>query len=178
MDTKTLFQLNADMAAIEDALWENGGELTEELEQALAETEQSIVKKTDGYISLLLSLAAQEKIMKEQKDRYAKLEKIAANAQKRIKERLDFNMETFGIQKLEGQTGKITRVKSTAVEVDEETILAPYQFALEQFRETLPSHITLGDFKISKTAIKEMQKTDGILPAGAEIVENWSLRIR
>ena len=178
MDTKTLFQLNADMAAIEDALWENGGELTEELELALAETEQSIVKKTDGYISLLLSLAAQEKIMKEQKDRYAKLEKIAANAQKRIKERLDFNMETFGIQKLEGQTGKITRVKSTAVEVNEEEILSPYYFALDQFRQTLPPHIQLGDLKVSKTAIKEMQKTDGILPSGAQIVENWSVRIR
>ena len=178
MDTKTLFELSADMAAIEDALWENGGELTEELELALAETEQSIVKKTDGYISLLLSLAAQEKIMKEQKERYARLEKIAANAAKRIKERLDYNMETFGIQKLEGQTGKITRVKSTAVEVNEEEILAPYFFALEAFRETLPPHIILGDLKVSKTAIKEMQKQDGILPAGAKIVENWSVRIR
>ena len=178
MDTKTLFQLSADMAAIEDALWENGGELTEELELALAETEQSIVKKTDGYISLLLSLAAQEKIMKEQKERFAKLEKIAANAQKRLKEHLNFSMETFGIQKLEGMTGKITRAKSTAVEVDEEVILAPYQFALEQFRETLPPHITLGDLKVSKTAIKDMQKTDGLLPPGAAIVENWSVRIR
>ena len=56
MDTKTLFQLSADMAAIEDALWENGGELTDDLALALQETEQSIVKKTDGYISLLLSL--------------------------------------------------------------------------------------------------------------------------
>ena len=55
MDTKTLFQLNADMAAIEDALWENGGEITEELEQALMETEQSIVKKnTKIIISLKL----------------------------------------------------------------------------------------------------------------------------
>lgn len=178
MDTKTLFQLNADMAAIEDALWENGGELTEELEQALVETQESLVKKTDGYIALLQSLAAQEAIAKAQEERFAKMRKTMANAQKRIKERLEFNMDTFGIQKLEGNQGKITRAKSTAVEVDEEVILAPYQFALDQFRQTLPSHITLGDFKISKTAIKEMQKTDGILPAGASIVENWSLRIR
>ena len=178
METKTLFQLNADMAAIEDALYENGGELTEELEQALTETEESLVKKTDGYISLLLSLAAQEKMMKEQKDRFAKLEKIAANAQKRIKERLEFNMDTFGIQKLEGTQGKITRAKSTAVEVDEEEILSPYFFALEAFRQTLPPHVQLGDLKVSKTVIKEMQKNDGILPSGATIVENWSVRIR
>ena len=178
MDTKTLFQLSADMVAIEDALWESGGELTEELKLALAETEQSIVKKTDGYISLLLSLAAQENIAKNQKDRYAKLEKIAANAQKRIKERLCSNMETFDIQKLEGQLGKITRVKSTAVEVNEEKILASYALALKEFRKTLPAYIQVPDLKVSKTAIKDMQKNDGVLPAGAEIVENYSIRIR
>jgi hypothetical protein len=32
--------------------------------------------------------------------------------------------------------------------------------------------------KVSKTAIKEYQKEQGILPAGAEVVENYSLRIR
>ena len=45
MDTKTLFQLSCDMMAIEDALWENGGELTDEIQQALVETEQSIASK-------------------------------------------------------------------------------------------------------------------------------------
>lgn len=178
MDTKTLFQLSADMAAIEDALWENGGELTDELAQALTETEQSLTKKTDGYISLLQSLAAQESIMKAQKERYAKLEKIAANAQKRIKEHLEYNMNTFGIEKLEGMTGKISRSKSTAVEVNEEVMLAPYLFALEQYRQTLPPYIQVPDLKISKTAIKDMQKNEGILPAGAEMVERFSIRIR
>ena len=170
--------MSADMVAIEDALWESGGELNEELERALTETQESLVAKTDGYISLLQSLDAQEAIAKAQEERYAKMRKTMANAKKRIKERLEHNMDTFGIQKLEGNQGKITRAKSTAIEVDEDMMLAPYQFALDQFRQTLPAHITLGDFKISKTAIKEMQKTDGILPAGAEIVENWSIRIR
>jgi hypothetical protein len=166
------------MAAIEDALWENGGELTEELEQALAETEQSLVKKTDGYISLLQSLAAQESIMKAQKERYAKLEKIAANAQKRLREHLDYNMSTFGIEKLEGMTGKISRTKSTAVEVNEEQMLDPYLGKIEELRVTLPAYITLPDPKVSKAIIKQMNKETGVLPAGAEIVENYSIRIR
>ena len=49
MEIRTLFQLSADMAAIEDALWENGGELTDELAAALTETEQSIAAKADSY---------------------------------------------------------------------------------------------------------------------------------
>lgn len=178
METKTLFQLSADMAAVEDALWENGGELTEELAAQLQETEQSLVKKTDGYISLLQSLSAQESMMKVQKDRYAKLEKIAANAQKRIREHLKFNMDAFGIEKLEGTIGKVTRTKSSAVEVNEEEMLAPYILVLESIRSTLPSYIQLPDFKINKTAIKEMQKETGILPAGATMVENHSIKIR
>ena len=178
MDTKTLFQLSADMAAIEDALWENGGELTDELALALQETEQSLVKKTDGYISLLQSLASQEAMMKAQKERYAKMEKIAANAQKRLKEHLQFNMDAFGIEKLEGSTGKVTRAKSSAIEVNEEEMLAPYYFVLESVRSTLPAYIQLPDLKISKTAIKEMLKETGVLPAGATMVENHSIRIR
>lgn len=52
-----------------------------------------------------------------------------------------------------------------------------YQKNLEELNELLPPYIT-AELKVSKTAIKEFQKTEGILPAGAEIVENWSLRIR
>jgi hypothetical protein len=32
--------------------------------------------------------------------------------------------------------------------------------------------------KVSKTGVKEFQKETGVLPAGAEMVENYSLRIR
>ena len=177
MDTRTLFQLSADMAAIEDALWENGGELTDELAVALQETEQSLTKKIDGYISLLQSLASQKAMMKAQKERFAKMEKIADNAEKRIKEHLNFNMETFGIQKLEGETGKATRTKSTSTEVNEELLLAPHLFALGEFTKNLPPYITV-DLKVNKTAIKDFYKETGLLPEGVQFVENYSLRIR
>ena len=32
--------------------------------------------------------------------------------------------------------------------------------------------------KVNKTGIKEYEKETGILPAGVEKVENWSLRIK
>ena len=177
MDTRNLFQLTADMAAIEDALWENGGELTDELAPALQETEQSLTKKIDGYISLLQSLASQKAMMKAQKERFAKMEKIAENAEKRIEEHLNFNMETFGIQKLEGETGKATRTKTISTEVNEEVLITPHLFALEEFAKSLPPYIQ-ADLKVSKTAIKDFYKETGILPEGAHFVENWSLRIR
>lgn len=177
MDTKTLFQLSADMAAIEDALWENGGELTEELALALQETELSLAKKADGYNALLRSFAASKENLKAEIDRLTKLKKTAENAEKRIKQHICDTMGMFGIEKLEGDKSKISRVRTTSVETNDEKILAAYHQNLVELQNLLPPYI-VAEMKVSKTAIKEFQKQEGILPAGAEIVENYSLRIR
>lgn len=177
MDTKTLFQLSADMSAIEDALWENGGELTPELEQALVETEQSLATKVDGYNHLIRSFSSKADIIDAEIKRLTALKKTAENAEKRLKEHICETMGMFGIDKLEGAYCKISRAKTSKVETDEELLTASYSGNLAELNKSLPPYIT-AEFKVSKTAIKDFQKTEGILPAGAEIVENWSIRIR
>lgn len=165
------------MTAIEDALWENGGELTPELEQALAETEQSIAVKADGYNSLIRRFSSQADVIDAEIKRLTALKRTCQNAEKRLKEHVCEVMGMFGIDKIEGQYCKISRVKSAKVEANEEMLLAAYLNAIAQLEEVLPPYITI-EPKISKTAIKEFQKAEGILPAGAEIVENYSLRIK
>ena len=177
MDTKTLFQLSADMAAIEDALWENGGELTEELALALQETETSLARKADGYNALLRSFAATKENLKAEIDRLTKLKKTAENAEKRIKQHICDTMGAFGIDKIEGDKCKISRARTTSIETNDDMLMFSYQKNLDDLNAILPPYIR-AEMKVSKTAIKEMQKNDGILPAGAEIVENYSLRIR
>lgn len=177
MDTKTLFQLSAEFADIEDALWNNGGELTEELALRLQETELSLAKKADGYNALLRSFASQKEILKAEIDRLNKLKKVAENAEKRIKQHIVDTMGMFGIEKIEGDKCKMSRAKTTAVETDDEQLIAAYLQNVEELQKVLPSYITV-ELKVSKTAIKDMFKEQGILPAGAEFVENYSLRIR
>ena len=177
MDTKTLFQLSADMAAIEDALWENGGELTEELALALQETELSLARKADGYNALLRSFAATKENLKAEIDRLTKLKKTAENAEKRIKQHICDTMGAFGIDKIEGDKSKISRVRTTAIETNDDMLMFSYQKNLDDLNAILPPYIR-AEMKVSKTAIKEFQKEQGILPAGAEVVENYSLRIR
>mgnify|MGYP002513629922 CR=1 FL=1 len=177
MDTKTLFQLSADMAAIEDALWENGGELTEELALALQETEQSLSRKTDAYTALIRSFAANKEMIKAEIERYTKLKKTAENAEKRLKEHVCEIMGMFGIEKLEGEKSRITRARTTSIETNDDMLLASYMNLINELNDSLPPYIKV-EAKISKTAIKEFQKEQGILPAGAEVVENYSLRIR
>jgi chromosome segregation ATPase len=165
------------MAAIEDALWENGGELTEELALALQETELSLARKADGYNALLRSFAATKENLKAEIDRLTKLKKTAENAEKRIKQHICDTMGAFGIDKIEGDKSKISRVRTTAIETNDDMLMFSYQKNLDDLNAILPPYIR-AEMKVSKTAIKEYQKEQGILPAGAEVVENYSLRIR
>ena len=177
MENRTLFQLSADMAAIEDALWENGGELTPEIEQALTETEQSLAVKTDSYNALIRKFASQADVIDAEIKRLTALKKTCQNAEKRLKSHICDTMALFGIDKLEGQYCKISRAKTSSIETNEDLLLASYLPTIDAINESLPPYIKV-EPKISKTAIKDFQKTEGILPAGAEVVENWSLRIR
>lgn len=100
MENRTLFQLTADMTAIEDALWENGGELTPELEQALTETQESLVAKTDSYGALIRKFDAATVSIDAEIKRLQALKKTASNAVERLKERVLYSMETCGITQL------------------------------------------------------------------------------
>ena len=165
------------MSAIEDALWENGGELTPELEQALTETEQSLAVKTDGYNALMRKFSTQADVIDAEIKRLTALKKTAENASKRIKQHVCDTMGMFGIEKLEGKYCKMTRARSTKAEVNEEQITAAYINLLDKLNKSLPPYIT-ADFKVSKTALKEYIEKEKLKPAGVEIVENWSLRIK
>lgn len=177
MDTKTLFQLSADMAAIEDALWENGGELTDELSQALQETETSLAKKADGYYSLIHSFAAKKDVLKAEIDRLTKLKKVAENAEKRVKQHICDTMGMFGIDKLEGNFVKFSRGRSTSTETNDDQLRAAFTAQIANLMDSLPPYLSV-DVKVNKTALKEYIKETGITPAGVEFVENYSLRIR
>lgn len=177
MENRTLFQLSADMAAIEDALWENGGEITEDIALALQETETSLASKADGYNHLIRRFSSQAEIIDAEIKRLTSLKKTAENAEKRLKNHICETMGMFGIDKIEGNFCKISRARSTKVETNDDMLKAAYSQNLDDLNNLLPPYLT-AELKVSKTAIKEFQKSEGILPAGAEIVESYSLRIK
>lgn len=176
-ENRTLFQLTADMAAIEDALYETGGELTPEIEEALQETAQSLAIKTDSYNALMRKFGSQADVIDAEIKRLTALKKVCQNAEKRLREHVCDTMQMFGIEKLEGTYCKMSLCKSTRTETDDEQLMAAYMGAVEELSATLPPYLTL-DVKVNKTGIKEYEKETGILPAGAEKVESISLRIR
>lgn len=173
----TLFDLSAQMAEIEDQLYENGGELTPELEKEMTETQESLMAKVDGYNALYQKLGAVAASAKAEADRLAKIKRTAENAQRRLKERLLWNMRQFGMEKLEGRLCKMSIRKAASLNVDEDLMLSPYRERIDQLNAALPPYITV-KVDISKTAIKDMYKGTDALPQGCEEVENESLQIR
>ena len=173
----TLFTLSADMQAIEDALIENGGELTPELEDALTFTQDALTKKVDDYGAIILKFQSLADACKAEIDRVNAIKKTAENSVKSIKERLVWTMGQFGIEKLEGATHKFSLTKTTATETDDEQLLAPYAQQVAALQDRLPRWITL-KATVSKTALKEDYKNAEVRPAGVSFVENNSLRIR
>lgn len=163
------------MSAIEDALWENGGELTPELEEALTETEQSLKVKTDSYGALIRNFDSAATMIDAEIKRLQAMKKTAEKASERLKGRVMDSMQANGISKLDGAYTKFSLRRSERTITDDDLLLGPYAFALEAFRQTLPDYISLPELKINKTVIKDMIKKEGMQLPGAALEENWSL---
>lgn len=173
----TLYELSAQMAQIEDALYENGGELTPDLDKTWTETKEGLMKKVDGYNAVYRKLGATAAAAKAEIERLTKIRKAAENGQKSLKEHILYNMGAFGLDRLDGELCKMTRRKSSSLKVDEELMLRPYRDMIDQLNGQLPTWITV-KADISRQVIKDEFKGTDVLPAGCELVENETLQIR
>lgn len=172
----TLFNLSAEMAAIENALIESGGELTPEIEQALTTTSDALAKKADDYGAVINKFQSIADAADAEIKRLQAIKRTADNSAKNIKAHLASTMNYFDLKQLEGSTHKFTLVKTSATEVDEERLLQPHLAAIEALQARLPKWINL-KATVSKTELKAYKDAD-VKPDGVNFVENLSLRIR
>ena len=114
-----IYHIKQDLLAIYDELEENGGELTEELENALAVTEETFREKVKGYIDAIKQYKADlEAITVEQKRL-----KALSDSKGKVIERLSKTIIEAKITKfIDYGTGKVSIRKTQAVEVDEECV--------------------------------------------------------
>ena len=180
METRmTLYALTEQMAVIEAMLEDTGGELTPELEEQWMETRESLLAKVDNYNALIQKLKAYSENIKAEQDRLAKLKKTADNSLRRIKDHIKSTMEQFGLKSIEGNLCKMSLSSSTATEVDEDTVLAPYRIAIEMLEAKLPPYVTI-EAKISKAAVKEATKElpEGVNLPGVSFNKSTNLTIK
>ena len=106
MPTLSLYQLDDQLAEIEDALLEAGGEIDDDTDARLGELLDAREDKVDGYIALIRTYEASATAFKEEESRLSANRRAAENAAKRLKARLLHSMTERGERELKGRLGK------------------------------------------------------------------------
>ena len=165
MNAPTLYGITAELNGILAQLEELGGEITPELEQALAINEEQFVAKAEDYGHAILNLKGMAAAAKSEKERLAGLQKFYENTQKRLTDALSNAMQVFGHDKVENATMRLSLRHTTATEVDDlDSVPAEYK-------------TTKVEVVADKTAIKKAIQSGEAVP-GAHLVENVSLQIK
>ena len=165
MNAPTLYGITAELNAILNQLEELGGEITPELEQALAINEESFAAKSEDYGHAILNLKGMAAAAKAEKERLAALQKFYENTCNRLDNALKTAMVATGHDKVETPTMRLSLRHTTATEVDDlDAVPAEYK-------------TTKVEVVADKTAIKKAIQSGEDVP-GAHLVENVSLQIK
>lgn len=172
----TLFELNEEALQIERVLEEAEGELTPELEEALNANQAAISTKIDTYNQILRKNELMNDAIDAEIKRLQALKKGNENKIKSLKGYIQYVMGVFGIEKIEGTFCKVTKRRTTAVEVDDEVFQRFADEILHEVKDKIPSYYTI-KVVANKTAAKDILKAGGVVP-GAKIVENENIIIK
>lgn len=158
-----LYEITQQQQDLNNLLEESYGELTPELEQALAINKENFMVKANGYVLAIKNYKAESDAISEEIKRLQEKKKVCENAITRMKNSLSNAMDEFGMPKVQTGMFKVSLTTSKAVNIlDEDAIPADYKKV---------------KYEVSKTEIKKAIDS-GIKVAGAEIVENKSITIR
>lgn len=161
----SLYTISGDLLALLAQIEENDGEITPEIEQALAITEEQFTVKAVDYGQAILQLKAMAQAAKAEKERIAQLQKFYEKAHSRLQDALCNAMEVLDHPKVETPSLRLFLRHTTSTEVDDLEQL-PKEYKTVKVEEVA-----------DKTAIKKAIQAGAEVP-GAHLVENVSLQIK
>ena len=161
----TIYQIEQNYNQLAEELIDNGGELTPELETALAITEEQLQNKSVAYSFVIKQMDADVDIIDAEIKRLQALKKQREKASEYLKERIKHAMDLFQTDEIKTPLVKINFRKSETVEVEDVNAL-PATFKVVKVTE-----------QADKVAIKAAIK-DGIEIPGCRIIENRNLQIK
>lgn len=121
--TKSLMALTAEAMTIEQILFQNGGEITPELEAEIERITTDVATKADGYAIVMDRLEMTAERLKARADEFTKAAKACTNLQEGMKERLKIAVEASPSQTIDGDiyTWKLIKL-APAVDIDENVL--------------------------------------------------------
>lgn len=110
MSIGTLFRTTAELAALNAALDESGGELTPGVEAAFAAAVADEAAALDDIYGLIATLTAEKQTARNEEVRFAEMRQAREKRIDRIKELVKFHLEATGRHKAASALGRTFRV--------------------------------------------------------------------
>lgn len=161
----TIYQIEQSYNQLAEELLDNGGELTPELSEKLAITEEQLQNKSVAYSFVIKQMDADIDIIDAEIKRLQAAKKQREKASSYLKERIKHAMELFSIEEIKTPLVKINFRKSETVEVEDVNKLTSAYKTIKVTEQA------------DKAAIKAAIK-DGISLPGCSIVEHRNLQIK
>jgi hypothetical protein len=185
LQTNSMYNIRAEHLGLLKLIEEAEGELTPEIEQALALTEEEFEAKAVSYGFVVKSFEDVEEVLDKEIKRLQELKKKATKRAEKFKDTLDKAMSEFGIEKIKTETLTLSYRASKPVELAEdfEDNFLKHVNIVAQVKEGAPTGLGLlveyFDIKVtaSKTRIGDALK-EGTMINGAKIVEKKNLQIK
>jgi hypothetical protein len=161
----TIFQIEQSYNQLAEQLIDNDGELTPELSEQLAITEEQLQNKSVAYSFVIKQMDADVDTIDAEIKRLQALKKQREKASEYLKERIKHAMDLFNIDEIKTPLVKINFRKSETVEVNDVNAL-PSLYKVVKVTE-----------QADKAAIKAALK-DGVEVTGCSIATHRNLQIK
>lgn len=178
-----IWSIQQELAAIFDELEENGGELTEELEEQLKITQESLGAKVRDYTCVIKSLESDIDAIKLEQKRLKDLKDSKEKTIARLKTVIIEAIENFGDSTPKGSKfidygiGKVSIRRSNAVEINEDAVKAVGKSLADimswgKFENSLDMCGNVAAENLIDMISQEVTKSDGEYVQGYEVNED------
>ena len=120
---QSLYNITAEHRYLCAMLEESGGELTPEIEEALAINEEQLAVKAEAYAEMVNKYSNLAAIAKARKEQMAAAQAAAEKIAQRLKDRLCDAMVEFDTPKIESGFYRLSLRSTKSVVVDDEAVL-------------------------------------------------------
>jgi len=163
--SQSIFKISNELQSIMNEIFDNGGEVTPEIESALMIKESELMAKSQNYGYVIKAMEYDVSIIDEEIKRLNQIKKVRNNAVERLKNVLTVTMEAFNVPEIETPTMKINFRKSSSLEITDEKKI-PKRFITQKVTSS-----------IDKMEIKKAIGNGEIIE-GAEIVVKQNIQIK
>jgi hypothetical protein len=161
----SLYSIEQEYIQLAEELTNHGGELTPELETALAINQKDLQTKATNYGLVIKQFEYNVNTIDLEIERLKYLKQVNEKSIDRLKESVKNAMEIYGIEKIETPILKLSFRKSESVEIENEALIPSFYFTEKTTRT------------ISKTEIKKAIQEGSDVP-GASLKTNQNLQIK